>query len=807
MVWHFISWYLLLLGLGWLTFPLTFCVMSKLADRGYALSRILGLLLWGFIFWLSSSLGLLHNQPGGIVLVLVVLILVSFLSIRGQLREFFDWIRTNWRVVVITEVVFLFSFIFMALVRASNPEATGTEKPMELAFINAVINSESFPPHDPWLSGYAISYYHFGYILAGLLAKITGVPGGVAFNLMLAAVFAMSAAGAYSILNNLLMGLNQRIKRENNYLLWALLGPLFLLFVSNLEAFLEVLRQAGVGWDLASGTSEFWTWVNIGSLSTPPPQPLGLVPQRFWWWWQASRVIQDIDLLGNISSLSPIDEFPAFSFVLGDLHPHVLVMPFVMLVIGLSWNVFQGGLQPDGKGLGRKLLYRADVFLVAAITMGGIAFLNTWDLPVYFALFTGAYLFWRVSQEGWQWRRLVEILQLVIPLGVLSFLLYSPFFVSFQSQAGGILPNLIYPTRGLYLWLMFAALFVPIFLFFGWLMRHRFPAKWGKGTLLVSSLFGFLFVMSILMGFIASKMDIGQQVLISQGETSYSGLLLSATLHRISYGVTLLTLLSLLTCGLSYLLGISTESNDVSGIRRSTGFVLLMIILGGVMVLAPEFVYLRDVFGARMNTVFKFYYQAWMLWALAAAFATVVILRQARWISRLILIIFLLLGLIYPVLAYPDKTNAFNPEGGYTLDAAAYLARQNPDEAAAIGWVSQATDGVVAEAVGGQYSGYARVATLSGQPSVLGWPGHEGQWRGGYEEVGTREADIRTLFEVPDWARALVIIRRYDIRYIFVGRLERSTYAVNSEKFMMNLEMGFSQGEVQVFVIPPTLKE
>ena len=114
---------------------------------------------------------------------------------------------------------------------------------------------------------------------------------------------------------------------------------------------------------------------------------------------------------------------------------------------------------------------------------------------------------------------------------------------------------------------------------------------------------------------------------------------------------------------------------------------------------------------------------------------------------------------------------------------------------------------MVAEAVGGQYSGYARISTLSGQPAVLGWPGHEGQWRGGYDEVGTREADIRTLYEVSEWGRALAMIQRYEIRYIFIGRLERSTYAVSPEKFANNLELGFSQGEVQVYVVPLMLIE
>jgi uncharacterized membrane protein len=113
----------------------------------------------------------------------------------------------------------------------------------------------------------------------------------------------------------------------------------------------------------------------------------------------------------------------------------------------------------------------------------------------------------------------------------------------------------------------------------------------------------------------------------------------------------------------------------------------------------------------------------------------------------------------------------------------------------------------VAEAVGGQYSGYARVSTLSGQSTVLGWPGHEGQWRGGYEEVGSRESDIRTLYETPDWGTALEIIQRYDIRYIYVGGLEWSTYSLVVEKFEQNLSPGFQQGNVTVYVVPDTLQD
>jgi YYY domain-containing protein len=806
MILNLLSWYVLLVILGWLSFPLAFRLLAKLPDRGYSLSKVLGLLLWGFIFWLLGNLKLLQNNPGGILFALIAVAGLSVWAGWGNWADIWNWLKQNRRLVMMSEAVFLVGFAFMVLVRSADPDATGTEKPMELAFINAIINSPMLPPHDPWLSGYAISYYHFGYILAAMLAKITLVSGGVAFNLMLAAVFGLSATGAYGVLYNLLAEFGKTWTERINHLTWALLGPVFLLLVSNLEAVLEVLHQAGVGWDLESGTSRLWEWVNIDSLRTPPTQPLSLVPQRFWWWWQASRVIHDIDLQGNVSGLSPIDEFPAFSFVLGDLHPHVLVIPFVMLLIGLALNIYLGGMAGGKKLFGRTLPYRIDLFLLSGIVLGGIAFLNTWDLPVYFVLLVGAYSLRQVGLKGWDWARLTELLILAIPLGILSLVLYAPFYVGFQSQAGGILPNLVYPTRGFYLWLMFGVLLVPMFFFFGWLRRMRAPGDWKTGTFLVLALIGLLYLASIGLGLGLAQTEQGQLLIVSQGEAHFGGLLVSALLHRLRYGVSLLTLALLLIGSLSFLVGYFHPKHDDAVADSPVPFALLMVLLGGVMVLAPEFVFLRDVFGARMNTIFKFYYQAWMLWSLAAGFATVVLLKTGRGLTKAVVFIFVLSGLVYPLLAFPTKTNQFQPVAGFTLDASGYLERNQPQEAAAIRWLSEAPLGVVAEAIGGQYSGFARVATHSGQPTVLGWPGHQGQWRGGYEEVGSRETDIRTLFETPSWFTALEIIQRYDIDYIFIGSLENSTYFLMAEKFEQNLHLGFEQGGVRIFLVPSTLK-
>ena len=249
----FVLWYLVTTTIGLLTFPIAFRLLPKLPDRGYSLSRILGLLIWGYVFWMLASLGILQNTSGGLLLALAIVLGVSVWSARDITRKkLLQWWKKNRILIICVEGLFLLAFGLWAYVRAANPEIVGTEKPMELAFINAILNSLEFPPHDPWLSGYAISYYYFGYILIGMLAKITGVPGNIAFNLGLAMVFALSAVAAYGVAYNLLTArvgskVSDSVARPtpkqtsiHNQWLYAFLGPIFTLLVSNFEGILHV---------------------------------------------------------------------------------------------------------------------------------------------------------------------------------------------------------------------------------------------------------------------------------------------------------------------------------------------------------------------------------------------------------------------------------------------------------------------------------------------------------------------------------------------------------------------------------------
>lgn len=834
----FIAWYLILTLLGWLTFPLIYRLFPALADRGFSLSRTAGLLLWAYVFWLFTSLGLSFNNMGGILFGLLPVIGLSAGALfawrsegpespkrLGPASEILRWIRENMRVVVTTEILFLVAFGLLALLRAGNPTLDNAEKPMELMFINSILRSPGFPPHDGWLSGYAISYYYFGYVMTAMLAQVSGVSGSIAHNLMTALVFALTAIGAYGLLFNLLA--KRRSETADGAAGSALLAPLFVLVVSNLEGFLEVLHRRGLLW---GGTRNFWTWLDIKDLNQAPALPLGWIPDRFWWWWRASRVVSDYDLAGAPREV--IDEFPFFSFLHADLHPHVLAIPFLFLAVAVALNIFLGGWSGGRKIFGERLHISPAGFLVSALVLGGMAFLNIWDILLCAALIALAYGLMRVLGHGWSWDRLLEMLVFALPLALAAVVLYLPFYFGFSSQAGGLLPNIVSPTRGAQLWVMFAPLLLPLLAYMAYLAwGERRPARWGTALLLTLGLIVALNLFLVLAAWVVTTRDPGavQGFLAAQGVTGLGTLIGPALVRRLGFIGGLATMLAVLVPALAFLAAMRTDSSATAppvkanvlkapkgssrrpqtaiGADESTDpFVFLLIALAALLLIGPEFVYLRDQFGYRLNTIFKFYFQAWLLWSVPAAFAVVVLLRRLRgvigWIFSVGLVIILMMALTYPALAIGNKTNNFKPYLGWTLDDFRRIQRGNPDEAAAIQWLRSAPDGVVAEAVGGSYSEYGRISVYTGLPAVLGWPGHEVQWRGTSEPQGSRQDDIKMLYETADWEQARPILEKYAIRYVVIGDLERSAYAVQEDKFAAHMNQVFQQGQEHVYEVP-----
>ena len=879
-----LSWYLFSLVLAVVNLPLAFAAMKKLPSRGVFLLRPLGLLLWGAIFWWLTSIQLLRNDLASQATALMILGVINlFVFSKIKREDFFGWIKENTHLLIRAEVIFLVGFSLMAIVRAANPEIINTEKFMEMAFINAILKSPGFPPLDPWLSGYSISYYYFGYLLSAMLIRITGVSSSVGYNLVSAFWFGLTAVGAYGILWDLLCLRQQGTKKthvvgflQKNKAILALLAPIMMLAMGNWFSGLDMIHTRGVLPQTA------WEQLDIPEL-TREPFAMTIKPQRGGWsWWQASRVVQDRTLDGR--AVEVIDEFPAFTYLLADIHPHMLSMPLVLLAIALALNAFLGGWEGNIK-LGKFTIPVSGLAIaLGVLTLGGIAFMNTWDFPFYLLLIGVAFMLYRGRTAGWSLKRFWELVGFGVIGGVFSILAYLPFYISFSSQAGGVIPSLAFFTKGKYFWIMFGPLLLPIFGFLISKTKRISKPAWINGLWVAASALLLLFVFGWALGLLGTRLEMTKNLLLGlQGATSAGQLLLQSLINRLEAPGTWITLFLLIWVGVSLLfenirVHQTEEMNEVVDVHPQTSspkslpFVLLMVLLGAVLTLVPEFIYLRDQFGWRMNTIFKFYYQAWILWSLAGSYCLVMLFEpkterqiQDRWwffglilaslvagtvvlsklgsqeiggygsslldylmllpaaialawlitkaIKKELKIVMgvvagfgMLVGMAFPLIEGWNKTNGFNPTRGFSLDGKRDFYLMSPDEMKAAEWLAEAPLGVMTEAIadtGGSYTTYNSISTFSGMPTVLGWVGHEAQWRGGYEEIGSRQADVKELYSTGLWERAQAIVDMYNIRYIVVGNTELSTYQVDQNKFDEHLEKVFDSQTVDIYEVTP----
>jgi YYY domain-containing protein len=843
---HFIAWYFVIALIGWLVFPISFRLLKFLPERGLAILRPLGLLLWGYLYWLLASLGVFGNNTGSAAFTLFLVLGLSIWAAWGKWPDMRAWLKENRRTVVAIEAVFLVSFALWAFVRAANPEILNTEKPMELAFINSILRSATFPPADPWLSGYAISYYYFGYVMISLLVRLTGTPTLVAFNLGIALWFAMTAAAAYGVVYNLLSGYYRARRTDETdgrrkALSWAVLAPVFILLLGNMSGLLELLHSGGVGWSKQpDGTysSSFWSWLDITSLNQAPPEPFNWQPHRgSWSWWAGSRVLKDYDLNGNSQEI--IDEFPQFSYLLADMHPHVLAMPFALLAVMLALNLFYKGSQTKISGLDPLNWLKAPENWLTMLALGGMSFLNTWDFPIYVGLFAAVYAFLRFRQLGWSCARIKEFLGMGILLGLAGYALYYPFYTGFASQAGGLLPSGVFYTRGAQFWVMFATFLVPLLLWLAHALRST-PLKgtlWRGFKFAAAVIFGLWLLMIVALLLVNVAQVAGQNLAVSANTglaqfgakiNQYAGelfnkqggsageIITNSFAKRLLNPGAWLTMLLMLTATWGLLARPQTEGSgsdlplSVETKIHPQPFVLILVLLGLGLAIFPEYFYLLDGFGWRMNTIFKFYFQTWVLWGLASAFAFAVLWEELRgtraMFAKIALTFTVAAASLYCLIMLPAKIHEAQPENNLlslnlTLDGRSNF--YTDDDMASFAWLQSAPYGVVLEATGGQYQpNYARAGTFSGQPTVLGWAGHEGQWRGGYTEVGSRDQDIRTMYESPDWAETKALLERYHVRYIYIANSERTTYSVSETKFMANLPVAYYNNTVVIYAVP-----
>ena len=767
-----IVWYIAVVVLGWLALPLTFSLFSSLPTRGYALSRILVLLLISYFGWITASLNWLPNQRSTYV---IGLLLVAALSISLAIRNraaLSSFIRQNSSFILRVELIALGLFLLSLFIRAQNPDVWhviwGGEKPMDLTYFTAVLKSSQFPPYDPWYAGGFLNYYYYGFVFVGALTQLLGIVPTLAYNLIIPMLFSFTGIGAFSIAYNL-TAWREKKQEVGSQEQAVSRGPIIAGLVAvTLSTLLGNLAQ--IGTIVQYYSADFFYPGN--------------------WFWNASRAISVPE-----GEIGPITEFPFFTFLYADLHAHMIALPLTMLALGwvINFGLRQSPASPDAPDWLN--------WLVGALAVGVLFPTNSWDWPTYLVLaILGIVLHNLRRYKTLTWPMLANLSWQIAVLGILSYALFLPFHSTFGAG------------------------FSEIALWEG--------SKTGIGSYL--SIYGLFLLLSVVYtasqfrswasSLSVSLIEKVEPFLLPIGLTIALVLAIMAASVMAGYPIAPIALLMIISTGL---LALS------SGLPTNHRIALALISSSFALTLFVDVFVIEGTVG-RMNTVFKFYFQVWMLLSVVGgvAFAGVLGRSQGWGFGRKSSFyaafgVLVAIAALYPLTATRAKWNIrMSEEAPTTLDGMAFMETATYDDSGqrvslkpdydALRWMQRNIEGspVVAEAYSGNYyrSAGNRVAMYTGLPTIIGWAGHQGQQRAAVPDAKIQERvfDVEQLYNTIDPTHAQFIIEKYDVSYIYVGPLERIYYTqLGLAKFDQMITDGllepvYSENEVTIYRVLET---
>jgi YYY domain-containing protein len=774
----------LLLAIGMVAAPLTALVFPSFTGRGYALAKPLGVLLLGYIYWIGVTADILPNTRVGVLIALALIAVLSGAATwyrRPSVQE----VRGSLPFMIGVEVVFLAAFAAAAFLRSYVPEIAATEKPMEVGFLNAVLRADGFPPNDPWFAGEPISYYYFGFVLLAAIAKLGGTEVATAFNLGLSLIFALSAVAifglAYELISRAMGELPRPRVRSVTPALFGLIGVGMALVLANLEGAFELGIVHGFG------SEGLYSWLDVSGLEAPKASS-HWYPDEHWWWWRATRVVPET-----------ITEFPYFSFMLGDLHPHVMAIPFRFLMFAFVAGVVLGGGAPPS--LRTWLTWPGPAVLaVISVLLGSMGFLSTWDLPTLAALLAAAALLVHVRARSRPLDALAGVVGFAGPPLVLGLIAFLPFWLSVDSPGWG--PRVVTDasTSPQHLLLVWGSIGVVVLAFVGVALARGDRATlrntnvwWAAAAVVVLPLVAW-----------AVWTAVGTSAGLSASiESRGWGWLTDAVLALAIVG----TIVALLQRAIPAMKTQQTE-------ERAAAFALLLTLFGLLLVFGVEFFYVDDILHNRLNSVFKLYFQAWLLLAAAGGFGLWYVARSlfapagsdfragdvTATLGSVVLVLVLAAGLVYPVTATFARTEGF--AGPRTLDGFAWLRHFQPNEYRALMWLREHSepDDIVLEGYGDAYGDGGRVSSRTGTPTLLGWWIHEINWRGDKPDFAQRAGVIEQIYRSNDPAEMRRLLEENGVDWVFVGSYEFQRYAgVEFTKFASFMDVAYEDGAVRVY--------
>ncbi|MEO8538291.1 MAG: DUF2298 domain-containing protein [bacterium] len=770
-------WWLLWLEIAaFATVPWVTWAFKALPARGYGLSKFLGLTSIALPTWLLVAWGAAHFSGQLVWLVLGASLTVGLATAFVRRKPLLEDAREHWRSWLAVDAVFLVAFFAFLLLRAFNPDLwhhpQGGEKPMEIAYLTAVTRSTIMPPYDPWFAGGSLNYYYMGWFFLAVPIRALKIVPEVAFNLGVPTYAAMAASVAFTVVHSL-VGLTAKARAAGNavakrpMMLAGFLGAFLLIGIANLDGahqWIERLQSVNT-WGLASGPpvaggavgiiGGLWAWL-VNGAALPPFD-----------WWRSSRVH-----FGTFD----ITEFPFWSMLFADLHPHVMGLPFfgsvVALVIAYAATVRAG--------------FRAQGWIIAALigfAVGLVRTVHTWDFPtVVLMAAIGIPLGQMLRRDvRWQQRWWDGFAHLALA-GVIASVAFAPYTGHFETFDPGA-KRAVATTKAHQFFVHFGVFVAFAVAFIA--VRYREELELRKFDHGHNPFF------AVVNGW----MEIGSLVVFLSG-------VVAATWP---FGLTTIALGIVFELFLCNLLWFELRRRDPD-VARALGTALFALAFGvavGVDVITLN----NDI--ERMNTVFKFSLQAWQLFALASGYAAWYVgttLWSARgwrptpksgrsvaaWTSAAVLGGLFIAACLYLVPGIAARQDARFNNSGPTLDGFAFLdgavftesVDNNPsadhpirleDDKPLIDWLRNNVKGspVIVEAVGPLYRWTGRISEYTGLPAVIGWDWHQIQQRTDYQDlIQKRRFETEQFYKVPDRDFARQYIAKYNVSYVVVGTEE-----------------------------------
>jgi len=828
-----LSWFIALQLAAFAVAPFVLRYAGRSAGAAWGVTKAAGMLALSVPVWFVVAKGWLTMSTGLVLAAMLGLLAVGVATAWLWRRELVNVWQQHRRMIVATEVVFALVFVAVLVLRFTNPDVwhpwRGGEKPMELAYFTAVTGSTTLPPYDPWFAGGSLNYYYFGWFVLSVPTRLIGLMPDVAFNLGVATYAAVAAVTVFSMVALLIDLANRRQGQSMSRVRTGLLGVILFLIAGNLDGFRQLLRLLRERFTL-----------NPVTLSN-----------RFDW-WDPSRVNK------NSPGLE-VTEFPSFTVLFADLHPHFMAMGFFGLCLITCFALIERARHGQ-----RRATWILTVVL--GLLTGVMRMVHTWDLPtVIVAAGASIVVGWLLAAGPLAWRAQTALLQLVA-LGVVHLVFTGPYRANNQVSDSGFHRSESVTNLDDFLvhWGVF--LFVGV-LYWAVRLSRLLRAQRAQRALLVEAT--------------PEAFDEATEASLADEASNTVTFIAAGIVGLAGWAALHLQVGSVAAwCFAGLCASLALFITELRARPASTAHVIVAACwtLGlGVLVGVELFTQNADI--ARLNTVFKFWLQVWHLFAVATAFGVATLLSRpdrseapvepvptvppvdlvrqdvaptvqdaapdavlspdpqpvatgpqgrsaAQQAFGAVFAVLLLAAMVYPVLSVlPRQANRIDTTLGPSLNGQLWLqpgqhvfevrdARDRIHEIdpgrdrEIIEWLRDNVQGrpTIVEGVGGaEYQWWSRITINTGLPSVLGWRWHQDQQRTLFNaKVNERKADVADFYRATSQQDIDSFLRAYDVSYVIVGSIEEAMSPPETRELLKrnpSLRAVWSRGDLAIYEV------